>query len=718
MLKAVSIVTCLAIISIYFLLINIIYPYVCWSKHRPSDDDSYISPPTATLINKRLTRVCSNRYRFNLMPMPSKIISSNRATTIRIPSMIRIEIKHSLPFPIPKSFNNASFILSIEYEYDMNNNSYPTLGIDESYQLNITSNNRAFLCAKTYVGILRGLSTFEQLQSHEKVPIPLAIFDKPRFIWRGLMLDVARHFIPISIIQKTINFMHLVKMNVLHLHLSDDQGFRLESKRFPRLHDSHEFYSQSDMQNLIEYARQRAIRIVPEFDMPAHTSAWFIGYPHLASTQKSSYHLETTWGVKNATMDVTRPSTYDFLDKFFSEMTQLFPDPYFHIGGDECEPYEWMESEQIQKFLKQKRLYSHQDLQAYFNRRIEKILKKYNRTMMGWDEISASNFSKESIIQSWRNKNSLFDAIYQGYHGILSHGFYLDHMASAEYHYSNDLTTDNLFDTIKQKRFLGGEACLWTEYIDANMVHSRAWPRTAAIAERLWSTSSDEIECMYDRLAFMDKTFFHPNDEKYIRDLSRLTSNVNALKLLADLCEPLGLQGRDHTRNYTSRTPLNRFVDILKPESEQARQLIKTRNVSQLYSTFVSWKMNHLHIRCNDSDVLQLSENLARLSEIGLRLLKLLSLNEQRQIVSSRWYYYQVYILNTLEYQVPEIRLAGVRVLRDLLEQFDPCSFDLVNLSLIVCFPIIVILAQRVGFIRRHILLPSLNFFYYCCGRC
>ncbi|CAF1224518.1 unnamed protein product [Rotaria sordida] len=718
MLKAVSIVTCITIISIYTLLITIIYPYVCWFKHRPSDDDYSILPPIATIINKKSTKSCSNKNQLNLMPMPSKIILLNKTKTIHIPSIIRIETKRSLSFSILKSFKDASFILYIDYEFDMKNNSYPYLGIDESYQLNITSTNHAFLYAKTYVGIIRGLSTFQQLQYHDKISIPLLIFDKPQFIWRGLMLDVARHFIPITIIKQTINLMQLVKMNVLHLHLSDDQAFRLESKYFPRLHDSYEFYTQLDMKNLIEYARQHAIRIVPEFDMPAHTTSWFIGYPYLATYKNISYQLEKTWGIKNATMDVTRQSTYDFLDKFFSEMTHLFPDQYFHIGGDECEPYEWMQSEQIQKFLKKERLYDHQGLQAYFTRRVEKLLNKYNRTMMGWDEISTSNLSHQSIIQSWRDKTSLIDAVHRGYHAILSHGFYLDHMSSAEYHYNNDIKIDIILNKTEQKRILGGEACLWTEYINSNMVHSRTWPRTAAIAERLWSSKYDKIECMYDRLVIMDKNFFHSNDEQYIKDLSTLTKNVNSLKLLADLCEPLGLQGRDRTRNYTKQTLLNRFVDILKPESEQIRQLIKTKNISLLYSTFISWKINLLNINSNDTNILQLSENLVQLSEIGIRLLKLLNQNQERQIVSSRWYYYQIYKLNILEYQIPEIRLAGVRVIRNLLEEFDPCSFDLINLSLILCFPIIVIFAQRIGFIRRRILVPCLNLIYYYCGRC
>lgn len=339
-------------------------------------------------------------------------------------------------------------------------------------------------------------------------------------------------------------------------------------------------------------------------------------------------------------------------------------------------------------------------------------------TMMGWDEISISNISHKSVIQSWRDKMSLISAAQRGYRAILSHGFYLDHLASAEYHYNNDLQLDILSNKSEQKHILGGEACLWTEYISSNMVHSRLWPRTAAIAERLWSSTSDEIHCMYDRLETIDQHFFHPNDEQYLKDLSTLSYNIVAIRILADICEPLGLHGRDQSRNYTSQTPLNRFVDILKSESDETRRLIKTNNISLLYSTFLSWKKNYLYIYSSDGYIIQLSVNLHEVGKIGLRLLKLFVENQQRQIVSSRWLYYQEHRLNILENQIPEIRLAAARVVRDLLRQIDPCSFDLVNLSLLLFFPFIVILVQRVSFIRRRLLLPCLNFCYHYCGRC
>lgn len=379
MLKAVTVITCFAITFIYISLLFISYPYVCWIKHRPSDDDHRVLPPVIRIMRKSSDEICRKRFTMNLMPMPEKIRFSRRTKLIRIPSTIQIKGNYFSPYSNLRLSSNASFTLFIHCSMGTESNVYPELGIDESYRLNFTSSYRASLFARTSVGIIRGLATFEQLQRQKKIPIPMLIADKPRFPWRGVMLDVARHFIPISIVKETIDLMRLVKLNVLHLHLSDDQGFRLQSQQFPRLHDSRQFYSQIEMQDLIEYARQRAIRIVPEFDVPAHTASWFVGYPQLGSRGKKSYEIAKTWGVHNATMDVTRESTYDFLEKFFGEMTQLFPDEYFHIGGDECVPHEWMESNDIRKFIAEKNLRDHQGLQEYFTRRIGILLKKFNR---------------------------------------------------------------------------------------------------------------------------------------------------------------------------------------------------------------------------------------------------------------------------------------------------------------------------------------------------
>ena len=200
------------------------------------------------------------------------------------------------------------------------------------------------------------------------------------------MLDVCRHWLSLPVIERTLDAMELSKLNVLHLHLSDDQGFRAESIQYPLLHDRKNFFSQKELRHIVEFARQRRIRVVPEFDIPGHTTSWFVGYPDLA-TVNMTYEVGIQWGVMKATMDPTKESTYTFLDGFFKEMTDIFPDPYFHIGGDEVEGSQWMQSPTIQKFINEHNLMNKNGLQAFFNRRIQTMLKKYNRIMVGWEEI-------------------------------------------------------------------------------------------------------------------------------------------------------------------------------------------------------------------------------------------------------------------------------------------------------------------------------------------
>src|SRR5712664_3302466 len=213
------------------------------------------------------------------------------------------------------------------------------LGEDESYMLSITSDS-AKIDAPTPMGAMHGLQTFLQLVevSPDGFAAPaVTIQDKPRFPWRGLMIDVARHFIPLDVLKRNLDGMEAVKMNVFHWHLSEDQGFRAESKKFPKLHTLGSdglYYTQDEIRDLIAYARDRGVRVVPEFDMPGHSTAWFVGNPELASGP-GPYEIERKWGVFDPAMDPTNEKTYKFLDEFVAEMTKLFPDHYFHIGGDE-----------------------------------------------------------------------------------------------------------------------------------------------------------------------------------------------------------------------------------------------------------------------------------------------------------------------------------------------------------------------------------------------
>jgi len=211
------------------------------------------------------------------------------------------------------------------------------LGEDESYVLDV-SDAGAKLSAPNALGVIHGLQTLLQLVAPgpQGFAAPAVhIEDAPRFPWRGLLLDSCRHWMPIDVVKRTLDGMEAVKMNVLHFHLSENQGFRIESKKFPKLHEmgsGGRYYTQEQAKELIAYARDRGIRIMPEFDIPGHSTSWFVGYPELAAAP-GPYELEKRWGVFDPAMDPTKESTYKFLDKFIAEMAELFPDEFFHLGA-------------------------------------------------------------------------------------------------------------------------------------------------------------------------------------------------------------------------------------------------------------------------------------------------------------------------------------------------------------------------------------------------
>jgi hexosaminidase len=460
----------------------------------------------------------------------------------------------------------------------------PTPGDDESYTLDVSAGG-ALLQAPSSIGAVRGLETFWQLMQPgtSGVGVPaLHIADSPRFPWRGLLIDVARHWIPPDVIKRNLDAMSTVKLNVLHFHLSEDQGFRVECKRFPKLHqlgsDGH-YFTQDEIREIIRYAAERGIRVIPEFDMPGHTTSWFVGYPELASAP-GPYAIERTWGVFDPTMDPTREETYEFLDGFIGEMARLFPDPYFHIGGDEVNGKQWDSSATIAAFKKQHGMSTNRDLQAYFNKRLEMILSRYGKRMIGWDEIFHPDLPTTIVIQSWRGPASLAEIARSGYRGILSNGYYLDHMMPASYHYAIDPRGGEAaaLDSIQAQRILGGEACMWAEFVTAENVDSRIWPRAAAVAERLWSPASvRDSSDMYRRLDILSPRLEwvgvreRPNRTLM---LERLTGyrDISPLQRMQEVLEPVKFYVRSHTGKYTSWTPLNRLVDATLPESREARR--------------------------------------------------------------------------------------------------------------------------------------------------
>lgn len=464
------------------------------------------------------------------------------------------------------------------------------LGEDESYHLEVTP-GEVHLRAPNPLGILHGLQTFLQLVrvTPQGFSAPaVTIDDRPRFPWRGLMIDVSRHFIPIDVIERNLDGMEAVKLNVLHWHLSDDQGFRVESKRFPLLQEKGSdgfYYTQDQIRSVIAYARDRGIRVVPEFDMPAHATSWFAGYPELASGP-GPYEIARGFGIMNAAMDPTLESTYQFLDSFIGEMAALFPDAYFHIGGDECNGKEWKENPRIQEFMQAHSMETTAELQAYFTARVEKIVVAHGKIPEGWDEVLQPNTPPDVVIQSWRGQASVAEAARRGYHVLLSAGYYIDLNQPAAEHYAVDPMAGDaatLSDQQKQN-ILGGEATMWTEHVSPENIDSRIWPRTAAIAERLWSPASIvDIPSMYERLAVISQKLDYyglQHNASYPRMLQRMTGEFDPepLRVLGDVMQPPKGYGRERLGHYDVFTPLNRLVDAIPPESDTARRFLNLVN--------------------------------------------------------------------------------------------------------------------------------------------
>jgi hexosaminidase len=483
-----------------------------------------------------------------------------------------------------------------------------SLDEDESYTLNITPSG-ATIHAATTVGAMRGLTTLQQLiqQAPDKTNFlpALTIDDSPRFRWRGLMIDTGRHFQPVEVIERNLDAMAAVKLNVFHWHLTEDQGFRIESKIYPYLTKRGSdglFYTQAQAREIIAYAAARGIRVVPEFDMPGHTRSWFVGYPMLASAH-GPYNIRREFGVDDAAMDPSRESTFVFLDKFLGEMAALFPDPYMHVGGDESNGKQWKSNPNVRAFMRAHHLKDTAALQTYFEGRVLKILEKHHKHMVGWDEILNPQLPKDAIIQSWRGPEGLYEAVRAGHQAILSQPYYLDGMKSAETHYLADpLPTDSGLTLDQQALVLGGETCMWGEHINALSIDSRIWPRTAATAERFWSPQSvTDINDMYRRLEVesarlellglthishteaalrqlaADPRPFTPYTDPRISQTPTSQpplENPNpvspetlaALQTFASVLEPVTFSDRYHFQRTNQLTPLDSLVDAVRPD--------------------------------------------------------------------------------------------------------------------------------------------------------
>ena len=502
----------------------------------------------------------------------------------------------------------------------------PQAVMDERYELRVAA-AQILLTANSTWGALHGVSTLRQLMSADQIPSDAHIVDCPRFAWRGCMLDVARHFVPLSQLFQVVDGLQLLKMNVLHLHLSDDQGFRFGSLALPKL-ASDDHYTIEQLRALVAYAADRGVRVVPELDVPGHVTHWLLAYPQWGSEEAKP---SRRFGVHPGCLDPTREEVYSALTSLFAEVVEVFPDRYVHVGGDEVSPTWWHRSEAIQAFIAKHNLQDERGLQNYFFQRVQQILGRLGRQVIGWDEVLHEHMP-DCVVQNWRGATTRDRALAVPRSCIVSAPYYLDLHFAADVHYQFDpqapqqewlrmedaLAEDRRFRHIAPAlswthqwragaielgrepgaQVLGGEACLWSELVDGSTLPMRLWTRLPAIAERLWSPMDcRDVADFYRRLmAVLAFPELSCDEHQYrcLQDIGLSDVQIEVVqwleptkwysRLLGAQAMQARLQGAEmpQARPYQVYTPLNRVVDYLLPESLRARQLVREGDLQTL----------------------------------------------------------------------------------------------------------------------------------------
>lgn len=384
---------------------------------------------------------------------------------------------------------------------------------DEGYRLTI-SPERIDIAAYRPAGLFYGCQTIRQMLPPEVFgnktatgaawDIPCAtIEDAPRFGWRGHLLDVGRHFFSVDEVKRAIDLAAMHKLNVFHWHVTDDQGWRIESKRYPNLTETGAwrtepggtryggFYTQDQVRDIIAYAARRHVNVVPEIEMPGHATAALASYPELGCTG-GPYETVALWGIKKEVYCAGQEQTYQFIYNLLDEMMALFPSEYIHIGGDECPKDRWKACPKCQARMKAEGLKSEEELQSYFVRRIDKYLGHHGRRLIGWDEITEGGLAQGAVVQAWRDSKHGTDAANAGHDVIMSptSHCYLDYdydRISLEMAYSYEPIPADLSPD-KARHILGLEGNTWAEYVpDVATYDRQTYPRMAALAEVAWS---------------------------------------------------------------------------------------------------------------------------------------------------------------------------------------------------------------------------------------
>jgi hexosaminidase len=525
----------------------------------------------------------------NIIPLPVKV---NRTSgNFTLPKNIAIELNSTLPDVKEMALEFSKKISTVTgYQINVNENEKSNLNSihlllntkneailgEEGYTLSITTKG-VFIHANKPVGLFYGLKTLLQLlpkeiesntfQQKTSWTIPsVEITDYPRFKWRGIMFDVVRHFFTKQQVKDFIDNMVKYKYNMLHLHLTDDQGWRLEIKSLPKLTEVGAwraertgrwgefskpspdepktyggFYTQDDIKEIIKYAADRYVTVLPEIDIPGHSLAAVASYPELSCTP-GTYQVNsgdrfmiwdkgTFYGLLDNTLCPANENVYTFLDKVFTEVAQLFPFEYIHVGGDECYKGYWEKSEACKQLMKKEGLKNSEELQSYFIKRVEKIVQSKGKKIIGWDEILEGGLAPDATVMSWRGMKGGIEAAKMNHHVVMTPNDFAyfdlyqgDPVAEPPTYSMLRLNKAYEFDPlppgVDPKYILGGQCNLWSERL-STIRHAEymLWPRALATAECVWTTAAGKNwKSFYQRV---EKQFerFDISDTKYSRSM-------------------------------------------------------------------------------------------------------------------------------------------------------------------------------------------------------
>ena len=472
----------------------------------------------------------------NIIPMPQNLVQNQGVFKLSSGTSFGAttdEAKTVAEFFAAKMRNATGYNISVSDKGDITLTLDAALDVnDEGYTLDVTSEG-VTVKAKTPQGLFYGMQSFMQLlpaeiESAEKASgiawqaPAVSIKDEPRFGYRGVMLDVCRHFIPVEDIKKQIDVLSLFKINRLHWHLTEDQGWRIEIKKYPKLTEVGSkridgegteykgYYTQEEIKEVVKYAQDRFITIVPELEMPGHELAAIAAYPEL-SCKGEAITPRVIWGVEDIVMCPGKEDMFVFLEDVIKEMVELFPGTYFHVGGDECPKTSWKNCPTCQARIKKEGLKAdgkhtaEERLQSYVITRMEGVLAKYGKKIIGWDEILEGGLSPDATVMSWRGEEGGIASALQDHDVIMTpggNGMYLDHYqgdskiepvaiggyTTLEKTYSYNPTPDTLVAMKKDHFVKGVQTNIWTEYLyNVDLVEYRMYPRVLALSEIGWT---------------------------------------------------------------------------------------------------------------------------------------------------------------------------------------------------------------------------------------